>query len=319
MIVLEHLAETVASLLREDERRVILGEDVADGGLLGLTRVAAADESLAGRLLGAPLSPVTTLVHAAGLALAGMRPCVIVGSAMSLLEGLAGLREAARLEWRLGTRIPLLVIAPYGPGFGLGEDAGDGLEGLLAAMPGLQTLVLGRRHEGSAVLRAAAEFRGGERPTVLLIPRALGLATLDPADAVTQLERPFGALVPVRRGSQAVVFTWGASVEVCEHAIEESGLDVTLVQLESLGHLPRGSILELAQSVGRIVIVHHGPQAMGVGAELAATLADGAVLSLDAPIVRVTGQSGPVLPLEEHRAVPDPAAIRAAIEYVVTY
>src|SRR5690606_41254385 len=63
------------------------------------------------------------------------------------------------------------------------------------------------------------------------------------------------------------------------------------------------TLLELAQATGRIVIVHHGPQAHGVGAELAALLADGAILSLDAPIVRVAGHAGPSLPpqrSEEH-------------------
>lgn len=319
MILLELMAEAVATLLREDERRVVLGEDVRDGGMLGLTRTAAADPKLAPRLLGTPLSPVTALAHAAGIALGGGRPWVVLPNAMALLEGLAGLREAAMLEWRLGVRIPLLIIAPYGPGFGLGEDAHDGIEALLASVAGLQTVVLGHRHEGPALLRAAAEFRGGERPTVLLVPRSLCLGATNPQDVVPTLERPFASAIPLRRGAQATVFTWGACVDACEKAIDASGLDVTLVQLESVALLPRATLLELAQATGRIVIVHHGPQAHGVGAELAALLADGAILSLDAPIVRVAGHAGPSLPPQEAQASPDPESIRAAIEYVVTY
>src|SRR5690606_1153658 len=131
VILLEHLARTLTTLLREDERRIVLGEDVADGGLLGLTREAAADPKLATRLVGAPLSPVTALAQAAGAALGGSRPIVVLPSATSLVEGLAGLREAALLGWRLGTPVPLLVLTPCGPGFGLGGDAADAIETLL--------------------------------------------------------------------------------------------------------------------------------------------------------------------------------------------
>lgn len=319
MIVLEHLAHTLTTLLRADERRVVLGEDVRDGGMLGLTRGAAADPELASRLIGAPLSPVTALAHAAGLAIGGSRPIVVLPSAMSLLEGLAGLREASLLGWRLGMPVPLLVLAPCGPGFGLGGDAAESIETILATLPGLRTAILGRRHEGPALLRAAADFAAGETPTVLLLPRTLCLAEVAPEDLAAELGLPFGSAVPLRHGTQATVFTWGECVERCEQAVEESGLDVTLVQLETLAPLPRDAVVELARATGRIVIVHRGPQTHGIGAELAATFADTAILTLDAPIVRVSGKDGPVHPPQESGAFPDLAAIRAAIEYVVTY
>jgi len=319
VILLEHLARTLTTLLREDERRIVLGEDVADGGLLGLTREAAADPKLATRLVGAPLSPVTALAQAAGAALGGSRPIVVLPSATSLVEGLAGLREAALLGWRLGTPVPLLVLTPCGPGFGLGGDAADAIETLLTTVPGLRTVILGRRHDAPALLRAAASFTAGEGPTVVLLPRTLLLAELAPEDVAGELGLPFGAAVPLRHGTRATVFTWGECVEACERAIEESGHDVTLVQLQTLAPLPRDAVIELARATGRIVIVHRGPRAHGVGAELAATFADEAILTLDAPVVRVTGEDGPFHPPQESAAIPDLASIRAAIEHVVTY
>ena len=72
--VLETLSNTVAELMREDPRRVVLGEDVTDGGMLGLTRAAADDEALAPRLLGLPLQSAAGIAHAAGLALAAPDP-----------------------------------------------------------------------------------------------------------------------------------------------------------------------------------------------------------------------------------------------------
>ena len=102
MNALTALADTCADLLREDEARVMLGEDVRDGGMLGLSRVAAQDEQLRARLLPTPLTNHGIFAHAAGLALGGKKPIVALPSAGALLEGLAALRELAALSWRSG-------------------------------------------------------------------------------------------------------------------------------------------------------------------------------------------------------------------------
>ena len=91
-----HLIE-VLTLLRDDPRRVLLGEDVRDGGMLGLSRAAMQDPALGLRVLATPLTPTANLAHATGLALAGRRPIVLLGSASALLEGYAGLRELGRV------------------------------------------------------------------------------------------------------------------------------------------------------------------------------------------------------------------------------
>src|SRR5688572_6091520 len=140
MNVASALADVLAELLREDPRRVLLGEDVATGGMLGLSRACADDAELAARLVATPLVPATALAHAGGLALAGLRPIVLLPGLFSAFEGLAGLREVAAMAWRTaGDRTaPLLILAPCGPGFGLGGDAGEGLEAVLAQVPGLR-------------------------------------------------------------------------------------------------------------------------------------------------------------------------------------
>lgn len=315
MILLERLAEVVAELLADDERRVLLGEDVRDGGMLGLSRVAASDERFASRLLGAPLCPATGLAHAAGLALGGALPIVLLPSVGALLEGLAGLREAALLHWRLDVPVPLLVVAPCGPGFGLGGDVVDDPEATLARIPFLRVLALGSVAEGPALLRAAAA--PGELATVLLLPRRLCLAEFDAAHEDASLTHAVGAAVTVRDGTRATVFTWGECVELCREAIERSDLDVALVNLEGLAPLPHDRLLELAQATGKLVIVHSGPRDHGLGAELAARFGDEAVLHLDAPILRVTGRPGPYLPEHESDALPELASILAAIHRVV--
>lgn len=321
MNVLEHLRVTLTELLREDEQRVFLGEDVVDGGMLGLSRDAAADEGLRARLLATPLTPTTALAHAAGLALGGARPIVLLGSAFALVEGIAALREAALLPWRTGNSrtVPMLVIAPCGPGFGLGADAVEAPEALLSRIPELRVFCVGQADEAAATLRAAAEFWHGEHPTVLLVPRSILLREVDPTSAPRELSRAFGAPQLVRAGAAATVFAWGQSVDVALAAVAESGLDVGVVNVEALAPLDRDGLLEHAKSSGKIVIAHHGPREHGLGAELAALFAEEAILYLDAPVTRVTGADAPLRHDAEEHAAPSVERVTQAIVRAVNY
>jgi pyruvate/2-oxoglutarate/acetoin dehydrogenase E1 component len=319
MNVLEHLASVLAELVRADPRRVLLGEDVREGGMLGLSRVAAEDPALAKRLLALPLAPSTLPAHAAGLALAGLRPIVLLPSTGALVDGLSALREAALLPWRSGGErtVPLLFVAPSGPGFGLGGDAVEGPEAILCRVPGLRVVSIGSAREAGALLRAASEFWAGEEPTVLLLPRSIALQSIDEGEAA--LTRPFGSPHVVRDGSQATVFAWGECVELAAAAVERSGYDVGVVDVECLAPLQRTALIESAKVTGKIVIAHSGPRDHGVGAELAALFADAAILHLDAPVTRVSGLDAPLRRSDEARATPALEELTTAITHVATY
>jgi pyruvate/2-oxoglutarate/acetoin dehydrogenase E1 component len=322
MTVVEHLATVVAELMRADPRRVLLGEDVAAGGMLGLSRVVLDDETLASRVLSTPLVPTILAAHAGGIAAGGRRPIVALPAVGSLLEALAGLREIAALSGRSAAQrsAPVLFIAPFGPGFGLGADAGEGPEATLARISGLRVLCVGQANDAGAMLRAAADFWLGDEPTVLLIPRALLLQELDDeTPPAFTLERPLGAVHEVRKGTAATVFAWGEAVDLALDAAASCGQDVAVIDVVSLSPLDRAGLVAAAQRTGKIVIAHAGPRAGGIGAELAALFADEAILHLDAPIVRVTGDDGPLGPLDEARALPLVDHLSAAITQVATY
>lgn len=319
MNVLDHLSSTLAELLREDSRRVVLGEDVADGGMLGLTRACTKDDALARRLLSTPLAPSALLGHAAGLALGGRRPIVVHGSLLSLVEGLAGLREATLLPFRTPELrpVPLLVLAPCGPGFGLGGEAVEGLEAMLARVPRLRLLCAGAADEASAWLRAAASFEDGESPTVLLLPRRIALSPVDaPA---RELSRPCTQPRRVRDGKAATVFAWGDAVKSSLAAADASGIDAAVVDVGCLSPLPVDALVAEARATGKIVIAHAGPAAGGLGAELAALFSDRAILHLDAPVTRVTGSDAPLRPTEEAGGAPSVARLAEAITAVAQY
>jgi pyruvate/2-oxoglutarate/acetoin dehydrogenase E1 component len=327
MSVLHELAKTIARLLGDDDRRCLLGEDIMSGGMLGLSKLAADDENLRVRLLGSPLTNAAHVAHAGGLALAGLRPIVLLPSSAALLEALPALRELARLPWRSeGTRsLPLLFVAPDGPGFGLGGEASESVEATLVQVPGLELRTVGRVSDMPAALIHAADFSHEEeracQPRVLLLPRRL-LVDDAPVEASDDVE--FQASRIHCEGSDATLFAWGdamvpalAAVEACASA--EPPLAVTLVELASLAPLELEPLVAAARATGKLVIAHAGARQHGLGAELAATFADAAILQLDAPVRRVTGSAALVAAHEEPLASPTATAIVEAIVEVVNY
>jgi pyruvate/2-oxoglutarate/acetoin dehydrogenase E1 component len=323
--VLAHLADVVAELLREDDRRVLLGEDVLDGGMLGLSQKVVKDRELRARVIATPLVPTVPFAHAAGLAAAGRHPIVLLPGAGALLEGLAGLREAAAWSWRNegAVTVPLCVIAPCGPGLGVGGgpggDAGEAAAAMLAAVPGsLRVLCVGRAEDTGAWLRAAVELAAAEGPTVLLLPRHLLLGATE-GPLPRELGRRPTAAHRVRDGGAITVLAWGAALPVVLAAVEASGVDAAVVDVGCLRPLDQATLEAEARATGRIAIVHAGPRSGGVGAELAAHLADAAILSLDAPILRVSGAEPPLRPLDEADALPRLERVVEALGRLASY
>lgn len=315
MSVAEALSSVLHDLVSADPRRVVLGEDVRDGTIFGLTRRIADDDTLQRRLIATPLVPASMLAHAVGLACGGARPIVVLPSATALVEGLPGLREGARLRARArdAVRVPLLILAPSGPGIGLGGDSAASVETLLLSIPGLRVIAAGPGDTLPSLLRGAAELVEAG-PVVLLLPRPSLLDELvgdgEPADAAC-------ARV-LRRGGAATVFTWGGGVELTQAAITAADRDVGLVELVTLAPLDEQTLVDEARRTGKIVIVEPVANDTGVGAELAARLADAAILSLDAPITRVRGTADP-FGGDEDALSPTIDAIAAAIRAVSDY
>lgn len=332
MSALQPLARLVAALLREDDRRCLLGEDVKNGGMLGLSRAAAEDEDLRPRLLASPLTNAAQVIHAGGLALAGLHPVVLLPSAAALLEALPALRELGRLRWRSGQSgpLPVLFVAPNGPGFGLGGEAAESVEATLARVPGLELWSAGRVEELCAFLRSAADFSSEDEdeelgPRVLLLPRSVVVQDLNvDVELDAGLDRAPTAALRRSERDRATLFAWGEALAPALAAAEafsksEDPVGVTVVDVGRLAPLDEATLVELASATGKLVIAHAGPRSHGLGAELAALFADRSILHLDAPVRRVCGERALVSGHEEAGACPSAAAIAEALAEVVHY
>lgn len=322
MNALEALSHRIADLLRADSRRVMLGEDVRDGGMLGLSRIAARDDELQARLLGTPLTNGGLFAHAAGLALGGAMPLIALPSAGALLEAMAKLREIAALSWQSGGELAtdVIVLAPSGPGFGLGGEASVSPDSMLAELPGVRVVCPSSAAELGAMVGAAWNAQADRTlggPTVILLPRMVLLEEVEEAEVQSELHGELLEARTLAHGSQATVIAWGAAVDVSRRAIAQLGVEVEFLDLRSLSPLDEAALDAAARKTGKVVIVHAGARHHGLGAELAARFADTAIWSLDAPILRVTGARGPFDAAHEAARLPSVSAVAEAISQVI--
>lgn len=314
---LDTLARSLEATLEKDPRVVVLGEDVAHGSAFGLTLPASQRPELAKRLLATPLTTTSLLAHAGGLALGGKHPIVLLSGVCDLLDGLSGLREMARYNWSGGdTRAcPMVIIVPVGPGLDEHEDPQEAPEQILASLPGIQVITIGGSAEVPALLPTAiAQAEESEGPVVVLLPRALLLANA----SEYQDNSPFSTISVHQVGSAATVYCWGASVQPTRLACQHRE-DVSVVEVHQLYPLDHEALIAHAQQSGRILVVHAGRQENSISAQLAATLADDAILHLDAPVRRVAAPSAWLLPRDDQQSVPSIASIAQALQETIDY
>jgi len=127
----------------------------------------------------------------------------------------------------------------------------------------------------------------------------------------------------VLEGKDVTLITWGAMLHPSLKAVNqaaERGIEVEVIDLRTLSPLDSATLLKSVEKTGRAVIVHEAPRTGGLGAEIAAQLCEEALLSLEAPIVRVAGYDTPIpLPKTEKYYLPDVDQILGAIEKTAAF
>ena len=307
------LAHTQAALLADHPDLVVLGEGTAAGGLHGT--LAGLEGPRVRELTG---SGAARAAVALGLALQG-RPVLLhlpdPDLALDALEVLA--LEAARARHRSSGRVSAnLVVRVSCSAVGEPGHAGR-LEGRLAAVPGLKVAAAGDPAAASGLLRAAI---ADPDPVVILEAQSL-YGALVPAGTDPDAAWPLGRAALLAEGDDLTLVTWGEGIEAALDAADRcaaSGVSCEVLDLRSLSPLDRGALRASVARTGRVVIAHHGPRHGGLGAEVAATLAEWSLVHLAAPPVRVTGVDAP-LQRDTEGAGPDTWSIVAACRQVAHF
>lgn len=288
------VAMALRDAMADDPRVVVMGEDIgAPGGSFRATR-GLLDEFGPRRVIDTPISEASIVSAAVGAALSGLRPVVeIMFMDFVTLAMDALVNQAAKARFMFGGQcsVPMVLRTPHGGGLNAGPQHSQCLEVWLAHVPGLKVVCAATPGDAYALLRAAIR---DPDPVVFVEHKGLyGAKGLVDRTAVD----PIGKARIVRAGRDATVVTYGATVAASLEAARQlagEGVEVEVIDLRSLQPWDRATVLGSLARTHRAVVVHEAVQAFGVGAEIAATLADEGFDDLDAPVVRVGAPFMPV-------------------------
>jgi pyruvate/2-oxoglutarate/acetoin dehydrogenase E1 component len=278
--------------LERDPDVMVMGEDVGRAG--GVFRATAGLRDRFGpeRCVDTPLAEAGILGSAIGLCMAGFRPvCEMQYDAFSYpcLDQL--ITHVGRYRWRTGGAMsfPLVVRMPYGGGVRAPELHDDSPEAYYVHTPGVKVAIPSTPADAKGLLAAAIR---DPDPVVIFEPK-LHYRTMrgevPEGDHVT----PLGKARVAREGDDLTLVAYGAMVPVAEAAADQLDASVEVLDVRTLKPLDEKALLASAGKTGRVVIVQEAPRTCGYAAELAAILAEKAILDLRGPVLRVTGYDVP--------------------------
>ena len=314
------------ALLQEMERDddvVILGEDVGvDGGVFRVTEDL--HRKFGGkRVIDSPLAEAGIIGTAVGMALYGLKPvCEIQFSGFAFQCFHQIENHCARYRTRTQSRfhVPMVIRMPYGGGVRALEHHSESEEQFYAHIPGLKMVIPSGPRNARALLVSAMR---DPDPVIFFEHKALYHAAKEevPAEAETM---PIGRAHVDREGRDLTLVAWGAMVRVAREAAEmlhtEDGVAVEIIDVLTIAPLDRETLARSVEKTGRVVIVHEAPKSFGPGAEILASITEGAFLSLEAPIRRVTAYDVPFPGFAREKAnVPDVARVVAAARETLAY
>jgi pyruvate dehydrogenase E1 component beta subunit len=295
MNIVQAINRTLHDAMRRDSDVLVLGEDVGvNGGVFratdGLYKEFGAD-----RVIDTPLSETGIIGAAIGMALYGLKPVAEIQFLDFIYPAFDQIvSELSKFRYRSGGQYPAHVVirSPYGGGIKGGLYHSQSTEAYFCHTAGIKVVVPSTPADARGLLFSAID---DEDPVLFLEPkriyRSLTGEVPDGDDRV-----PFGRARLAREGSDVSLFAYGAmlppALEAAE-ALARDGVSAEVVDLRSLVPLDEAAVVSSVEKTGRAVIVHEAARFCGFGAELAALLAEKALYSLKAPIVRVTGFDTP--------------------------
>lgn len=318
MTYLEAISDGLRTEMRRDESVFCLGQDIgAFGGAFKVTAGFAAEFG-AERVLDMPLAENAIIGAATGAAIEGMRPVCEMQFADFIACGFDQLvNVAAKLHYRQGVAVPMVVRLPSGGGFSGGPFHSQNPEAWFLQAPGLKVVAPATAADAKGLLASAIR---DPNPVCFLEHKGLYRHV---RGEVPEGEHtvPIGSARVAREGGELTVIAYGSAVPLALEAAEGLDEDIEVIDLRSLCPLDREAILASARKTGKVLIAHEGTAACGVGAEVAALIGAEAFEDLDAPIRRLTAPDVPIpfSPPLEAAVLPQPEDMKEACRELLAY
>jgi pyruvate/2-oxoglutarate/acetoin dehydrogenase E1 component len=315
---LEAISDALRTEMRRDESVFCIGQDIgAFGGAFKVTDGFAAEFG-ADRLLDAPLAENAIIGAATGAAIEGMRPVCEMQFADFIACGFDQLvNVAAKLHYRQGVAVPIVVRLPSGGGFSGGPFHSQNPEAWFLQSPGLKVVAPATAADAKGLLTSAIR---DPNPVCFLEHKGLYRHV---RGEVPDGEHtvPIGEARVAREGSEMTVIAYGSSVLLALEAAERLEADIEVIDLRTLSPLDSEAILAAVRKTGKVLIAHEATRACGVGAEVAALIGEEAFEDLDAPIRRLTAPNVPIpfSPPLEQAVLPQLEDIEEACRELLAY
>ncbi len=281
--------------MRENERTIVMGEDVSWGGNFGQFR-GLVEEFGPGRVIDMPISEALIMSAAVGAAMTGLRPI----ASMSFVEFTLGamdeiVNQAAKMRYMSGGQIsvPLVLRASDGILRSSGAQHSGSLEAIFAHIAGLKVVAPSNPADAKGLLRTAMEQ---DDPVIYLENKAITAKRGMVPEGDHRV--PFGQAAVMAEGSDVTLVAYSVMAVRGEQAVkilaEEHGVSVELLDLRTLWPLDFATVAGSVSKTGRVVVAHEAWRSGGYGAELSARISEELFGDLTTPVVRVGAKRAPI-------------------------
>ncbi len=296
--MIEAIRQAMDEELARDERAFIVGEDVGKRGGVFRATQGLFEKYGAERIIDSPLAELSIVGVGIGAALYGMHPICEIQFADFIYPAMNQIvNEAAKMCYRSNGQwtAPMVIRAPYGGGIGGGLYHSQSLEAFFTHVPGLKVVAPSNPYDARGLLKSAVR---DPNPVLFFEPKK-GYRLIRGEVPDEEYTVPIGPANVSRPGSDLSVFAYGMmhyyALQAAEKVAEE-GIDAEVVDLRTLYPVDCETILNSVRKTSKALIVYEDNLTGGYGAEVAATIADGAFTALDAPVKRLGAPDVPAVP-----------------------
>lgn len=289
MTMIQAITDALRTELRNDPNVLIFGEDVGvNGGVFRATE-GLHQEFGEERVFDTPLAESGIGGLAVGLSLQGFRPVPEIqffGFVYEVMDSISG--QLARMRYRSGGRYnaPVTIRSPFGGGVHTPEMHADSLEGLMAQQPGLKVVIPSTPYDAKGLLISAIR----DNDPVIFLEHMKLYRSFRQEVPEEEYTIPLGKAEVKREGTDLSIITYGAMVHESIKAAEElekEGFSVEVVDLRTVSPIDIETIIASVEKTGRAIVVQEAQKQAGIAANVVAEINDRAILSLEAPVLRV--------------------------------
>ncbi len=318
---LEAIRDGLRFALQHDPRVLLMGEDIGVyGGAFKVTQ-GLIEEFGEARVIDTPMAELALIYAAIGMSFEGLRPVVEMQFADFISTGFDAIVQfAATNHYRWGQPVPITIRAPGAGGLRAGPFHSQSNEAWFVHTPGLKVVAPATPADARGLLLSAIR---DPNPVIYYETKYLYRSLKGPVPEGDLLV-PIGEAALRRSGEELVIITYGAMVHealAVAEALEHEGHSLAVLDLRTLKPLDEQAVLACVRGTGKVLVLHEANRTCGVGAEVAALIAEQAFEHLDAPVARVAGPDTPVpySPTLEAAHRPSTERIMAAVRTLLAY